>query len=64
MVLCNYGDYSSEYGGLKNVDVFFKIFNLTMFLDNKLFHNSFHQWKLISLYLIRQYLGKNFKLKL
>ena len=27
----------------------------------RLFNNNFHQWKLIPLYLIRQYFGKNFK---
>ena len=26
-----------------------------------LFDNNFHQWKVIPLYLTRQYLGKNFK---
>ena len=43
MVLCEYGEYSSEYGGLKNVDIIFKICKLTMLLDKKLFRNSFHQ---------------------
>ena len=32
-----------------------------MLLDKRLFDNNFHQLKLIPLYLIRQYLGKNFK---
>ena len=31
-----------------------------MLLD-RLFDNNFHQWKIIPLYLFRQYLGKNFK---
>ena len=32
-----------------------------MLLDKMLFDNNFHQWNLIPLYLIRQYLGKNSK---
>ena len=55
--LCN--DY--EYGGLKNVDIFSKVVSLQCSWIKRLFDNNFHQWKLIPLYLIRQYLGKNFK---
>ena len=55
--LCN--DYDN--GGLKNVDVFSKIVSLQCSWIKRLFDNNFHQWKLIPLYLIRQYLGKNFK---
>ena len=54
-----YNDY--EYGGLKNVDIFSKVVSLQSSWIKKLFDNNFHQWKLIPLYLIRQYLGKNFK---
>ena len=55
--LCN--DY--EYGGLKNVDIFSKVVSLQCSWIKRLFDNNFHQWKLIPLYLIRQYLGKKFK---
>ena len=55
--LCN--DY--EYGGLINVDVFSKVVSLQCSWIKRLFDNNFHQWKIIPLYLFRQYLGKNFK---
>ena len=32
-----------------------------MLLDKRLFDKNFHQWKVIPLYLIRWYLGRNFK---
>ena len=54
--LCN--DY--EYGGLRNVDIFSKVVSLQCSWIKRLFDNNFHQWKLIPLYLIRQYLVKNF----
>ena len=50
-----------EYGGLKNVDIFSKVISLQCSWIKRLFNNSFHQWKLIPLYLFRKYLGKNFK---
>ena len=52
--LCNY----YEYSGLKNVDIFSKVVNLQCSWIKRLFDNNFHKWKLIPLYLIRQYLGK------
>ena len=55
--LCN--DYDN--GGLKNVDVFSKIVSLQCSWIKRLFDNNFHQWKVIPLYLIRRYLGRNFK---
>ena len=55
--LCN--DY--EYGGLKNVDILSKVVSLQCSWIKRLFDNNFHQWKLIPLDLIRQYLAKNFK---
>ena len=55
--LCN----GYEYGGLKNV-IFSKVVSLQCSWIKRLFDNNFHQWKLIPLYLIRQYLGKNFKI--
>ena len=54
--ICN--DY--EYGGLKNVDIVSKVVNLQCSWMKRLFDNIFHQWKLSPLYLIRQYLVKNF----
>ena len=54
--LCN--DY--EYR-LKNVDLFSKVARLQCPWIKRLFDNNFHQWKLIPLYLIVQFLGKNFK---
>ena len=47
--------------GLKNVDVFSKVVRLQYSWIKRLFDSNFHQWKWIPLYLIRQYLGKNFK---
>ena len=55
--LCN--DY--EYGGLRNVDIFSKVVSLQCSWIKRLFDNNFHQWKIIPLYLFRQYLEKNFK---
>ena len=55
--LCN--DYDN--GGLKNVDDFSKIVSFQCSWIRRLFHNNFHRWKVIPLYLIRRYLGRNFK---
>ena len=55
--LCN--DYDNC--GLKNVDVFSKIVSLQCSWIKSLFDNNFYQWKVILLYLIRRYLGSNFK---
>ena len=54
--LCN--DYDN--GGLKNVDVFSKIVSLQCSWIKGLFHNNFHKWEVIPLYLIPWYLGRNF----
>ena len=54
--LCN--DY--EYGGLKKVDIFSKVVSLQCSWVKRLFDNNFHQWKLIPIYLICQYLRKKF----
>ena len=48
-------------GGLKKVDVFSKIVILRCSWIKRLFDNKFNQWKVILLYLIRRYLGGNFK---
>ena len=44
---CDYTD-----GGLKSVDIFSKIVSLQCSWVRRLFHNNFHQWKVIPLYLI------------
>ena len=43
--------------GLKNVDIFSKVLSLECSWIKRLLDNLFHQRKVISLYLIRQYLG-------
>ena len=54
--LCNGYEYR-----LKHVDLFSKVARLQCPWIKRLFDNNFHQWKLIPLYLIVQFLGKNFK---
>ena len=54
--LCN--DY--EYGQ-KNIGFFSKVASLQCSWIKRLFDNNSHQWKLIPLYLIVQFFGKNFK---
>ena len=53
--LCN--EY--EQGGLKNVDIFFKITSLKCSWVKRLY-DSFHAWEVIPLFLIKNHLGKNF----
>ena len=52
-------DYQN--GGLKNVDVFFKIISLQCSWLRRLFDNSFHQWKVIPLFFINKTFGEHFK---
>ena len=52
-------DYQN--GGLKNVDVFFKIISLQCSWFRRLFDNSFHQWKIIPLLFINKTFGEHFK---
>ena len=52
-------DYQN--GGLKNVDVFFKIISLQCSWFRQLFDNSFHQWKVIPLFFINKTFGEHFK---
>ena len=52
-------DYQN--GGLKNVDVFFKIISLQCSWFRRLFDNSFHQWKVIPLFFINKTFGEHFK---
>ena len=54
--LCN--EYEQE--GLKNVDIFFKITSLQCSWVKRLYDDSFHVWKVIPLFLIKNHLGKNF----
>ena len=55
--------YFNDYiaGGLKNVDIPSKIIPLQCSLIRRLYDNSFHEWKLIPLYLIKKSFGTVFK---
>ena len=55
--LCN--DYEAE--GLKTVDIPNKIIALQCSWTRRLYNNSFHEWKLIPLYLIEKSFGRSFK---
>ena len=55
--LCN--DYKG--GGLKNIDILNKIISLQCSRIRRLYDNSFHEWKLIPLFLIKNSLGSSFK---
>ena len=54
--LCN----TFEDGGLKNVDVRSKIISLQCSWVKKLYDGDHHDWKIIPLYFINTYFGKNF----
>ena len=54
--LCN--EY--EQGGLKNVDIFSKITSFLCSWVKRLYDDSFHARKVISLCLIENHAGKNF----
>ena len=51
-------DYKN--GGLKNVDITFKIISLQCSWVKRLYDNSIHNWKLIILHIITRKLGKHF----
>ena len=53
--LCN--DYKG--GGLKNIDILNKIIGLQCSWIRGLYDNSFHEWKLIPLFLIKKSLGSS-----
>ena len=53
--LCN--EY--EQGGLKNADIFSKITSLQCSWVNRLYDDSFHAWKVIPLFPIKNHLGKD-----
>ena len=48
-------------GGLKNVDISYKIVSLQCFWIRRLYDNNFHEWKLIPLHLIALSFGSKFK---
>ena len=48
-------------GGLKNIDISYKIVSLQYSWIQRLFHNNFHEWKLIPLHLIAMSFGSKFK---
>ena len=56
-----YTALSNEYeqGGLKNVDIFSKITSLHCSWVKRLNDDSFHAWKVIPLFLIKNHLGKD-----
>ena len=54
--LCN----TFEEGSLKNVDIKAKIISLQCSWVKKLFDGNHHDWKIIPLFLINKYFGKNF----
>ena len=56
--LCN--DYKG--GGLKNIDILNKIISLQCSWIRRLYDNSFHEWKLIPLFLIKKFFNFNFNL--
>ena len=56
-LFCN--DYKAV--GLKNVDIPSKIIALQCSWIRRLYDNSFHEWKLIPLYLIEKSFGTSFK---
>ena len=49
-----------EDGGLKSVDVKLKIISLHCSLVKKIYNGNCHDWKVIPLYFINKYFGKNF----
>ena len=55
--LCN----EHKNGGLKNVDINFKIISLKCSWIKRLYDDNHHEWKIIPLYYIEKFLGKNFQ---
>ena len=55
--LCN----TFEEGGLKNVDIDWKIATLQCSWVNRLYDDKFHEWKLTPFHLIKSTIGINFK---
>ena len=55
--LCN----SYENGGLKDIDIFYKIISLQCSWIGRLSDNNFRDWKVIPLFLIKKMFGENSK---
>ena len=49
-----------DKGGLKSVNISSKLVSLQCSWVQKLYDKNFHEWKIIPLYLLNFYLGKNF----
>ena len=49
-----------ENGGLKNVDIMYKVVSLQCSWIKRLYDNNSHNWKIIPLHMITQKLGKKF----
>ena len=56
--LCN----DNKGGGLKNIDILSKIISLQYLWIRRLYHNLFHEWKLIPSFLIKKSCGSSFKI--
>ena len=52
---------SYEKGGIKNFDLRNKTTSVQCSWVKRLFDDDFHDWKVISLFIISKHLGKNFK---
>ena len=50
-----------KHGGLKNFNIQKKIITLECFWVRRLYHDSFHEWKVIPLKLIKKSFGSHFK---
>ena len=48
-------------GGLKDLDIFYKIISLQCSWIRRLFDDNFHHWKVIPLISIKKKFGENFK---
>ena len=53
-----YNSYENE--SLWNVDIKYKVKGLQFSWIKKLFDNSFHEWNLFPIHLIKKFLGENF----
>ena len=49
-----------ENGGLKNVDIMYKVVSLECSWIKRLYGNNSHNWKVITLHIITQTLAKSF----
>ena len=56
--LCN----DNKGGGLKHIDILSKIISLQYLWIRRLYHNLFHEWKLIPSFLIKKSCGSSFKI--